>query len=131
MPTSEDITQYIELLATNRRTLSAYLNQHAALGGTGYASPGIVNGIEESRIKIREIKNTLRLWKVEVEDLPYDDDIGGEDSARAVLGEQADPSGGKEAMAKIRPPVDRLRNLAATKKFSLRPKIIKGFLPMS
>src|SRR5258706_7102014 len=131
MPTSEDITQYIELLATNRRTLSAYLNQHAALGGTGYASPGIVNGIEESRIKIREIKNTLRLWKVEVEDLPYDDDIGGEDSARAGLGEQADPSAVQEAMAKIRPTVDSLRNLAPRKKFSLGSQISKGSLRWS
>src|SRR5689334_11000960 len=69
----EAITNQFLLLAAHRRTLTALLQQQALLGGTAYASPGILNGIVEAREAIRRIKTTLRENGVQVEDEPDDD----------------------------------------------------------
>jgi hypothetical protein len=74
MPSQEDIDQQLELLATHRRTLAQYLKQQALLSEP-FAPPAIGHGIEDARQHIRHIKRTLRAWGVQVEDLPYDEEL--------------------------------------------------------
>lgn len=71
MPSQEDIAELQQLLETYRRTLSHYLQQHAALG-SAHTPPSISHGIHEAREKIYHIKKTLRDWGINVEDHPTD-----------------------------------------------------------
>ena len=69
----EAITQQLTLLTAHRHTLGALLQQQALLGGMAYASPGVINGIEEARTGIARCKATLRGWGIQVEDYPDDE----------------------------------------------------------
>jgi Tfp pilus assembly protein PilF len=69
----EAIDQQQQLLAAHRATLAHYLIQRAQLG-SGYAPPGVTNGITEARAEIRRIKEVLRGWGATVEDLPDDEE---------------------------------------------------------
>jgi hypothetical protein len=71
MPSQEDIESQYNLLRTHRQTLSLYLKQ-LAMHGEAYAPPSILNGIIEARKEILLIKNTLRTWNCDVEDIPSD-----------------------------------------------------------
>jgi Reverse transcriptase (RNA-dependent DNA polymerase) len=131
MPTPEEITQVLELLTVNRKTLSIYLKQQAVLGGTGYSSPGIVHGIEECRNNIRKIKSTLRKWDVKFEDLPYDDTDDYNDIISPEIEVQVSPNVALEASTKSKTTTDRLRDLKPHKKSSLGAKINKTSLQWS
>jgi restriction system protein len=71
MPNQEAIEQQQQLLATHRRTLAHWLQQQAQ-HGTAYAPPAVTHGIRDARAEIARIKDILRNWKVDVEDLPDD-----------------------------------------------------------
>lgn len=69
------IAQQQELLSQHRRTLAALLQQQAALGGIPYTPPGVINGITEARLNIRNIKKTLRESGIYVEEALIDEEI--------------------------------------------------------
>lgn len=73
MPSLEDTQHQTALLATYRRTL-AILIQQQAIFGSAYAPPSVIIGINEARVAIRRIKQTLHSWGYEVEDQPNDED---------------------------------------------------------
>lgn len=60
MSDHEDRAHLQELLQTNRRTLRILLHQLASHGGSAYAPPSVVHGIEEARASIRVYKAHLR-----------------------------------------------------------------------
>jgi general L-amino acid transport system substrate-binding protein len=96
MPSQEDIEDQQELLKRYRRTLAHYLRQQAD-HGDAHIPPSISNGIRDARGNIRLIKNTLRSWKVAVEDHPGDGDDGIDPSPSPP---SPIPSGEKLARAK-------------------------------
>lgn len=69
----EEISQQLQLLTINRRTLAHYLRQRDQQGYLN-TPPGILNGIDEARSNIRRIKGILQSWGVSVEDLPDDEE---------------------------------------------------------
>jgi hypothetical protein len=69
----ETINQQLQLLETYRRTLAQFLQQQALLGGPAYANLGIINGIADARVHIKNIKIILRDNKMPIEDHPDDD----------------------------------------------------------
>lgn len=71
MATPEDIEEQLKLLEAHRRTLRVYLQQQAQL--SLLTPPGVINGIEDAREKIRHVKQALRNWGVVVEDHPSDE----------------------------------------------------------
>src|SRR5690349_5827994 len=73
MPSQDDIDRQLQLLDAHRATLNHYLVQRARLG-TGYAPPGVSNGIAEARAQIARCKVVLRGWGATVEDHPDDED---------------------------------------------------------
>jgi WD40 repeat protein len=85
MPLQDDIDNQQQLLTTYRRTLAVYLQQLAQLGGSAFAPPGVLNGIDEVREQIRRCKATLRSWNVAVEDHPNDDPLPDTYSHRSSL----------------------------------------------
>lgn len=92
----EAIDQQRQLLTAHRATLAHYLIQRAQLG-SGYAPPGITNGIAEARAEIRRIKEVLRGWGVVVEDLPDDEERAAAQSSDPALA----PSAGAHHMGWI------------------------------
>lgn len=80
MPYQEEISTLTARLAAYRRTLQIYLQQLAILG-IAHAPPSIFHGIEECRQNIQEIKGSLRLLSISVDDHP--DDNSHENSAKA------------------------------------------------
>ena len=66
------IDQQRERLKIERGNLALYLRQQAQMG-SAYVTPGIMNGIRESRAAIRRIKTILRDWGVTVENHPDDE----------------------------------------------------------
>jgi len=73
MYSQEDIAGQQQLLHAHRQTLAHYLHQRALLG-PAHISPGVANGINESRQQLRRIKATLRGWGVAVDDHPSDNE---------------------------------------------------------
>jgi hypothetical protein len=71
MPNQDDIAAQQALLQMHRQTLDVLLKQQAQLG-EAYAPPAIVNGIRSARASIAQIKQALRDWGAQVEDLPND-----------------------------------------------------------
>src|SRR5437016_1000506 len=71
MSSPEEIEEQQRLLDIHRRTLAHYLEQQARLG-LNHTSPGITNGIDETRKEIHRIKGILRDWNVKVIDHPND-----------------------------------------------------------
>jgi len=74
MDRQTDIAQQKRLLDAHRTTLHFYLEQQALLGGRANISPQIAHGINEARVNIKRIKQILQAWKVEVDDLPDDEE---------------------------------------------------------
>jgi hypothetical protein len=72
MATQEEISQQRQLLESYRKTLFIYLEQRAMFGAA-FTPPGIMNGIAESKIEIRRIKDILRSWGQVIEDHPNDE----------------------------------------------------------
>jgi hypothetical protein len=72
MTMQEDIEQQQRLLATHRGTLAVYLERQARQG-LAHVDPEIVHGIDEARLQIRQIKETLHGWGVAIPDHPDDD----------------------------------------------------------
>jgi hypothetical protein len=72
MPSQEDIDGQRQLLTIYRRTLHQYLQQRATLG-SAYVPPHILQGIDETRTRINQIKQILRDWNVSVENHPNDE----------------------------------------------------------
>src|SRR3954447_17370022 len=68
MPSQEDIRHQLGLLEIHRRNLAQYLKQQGLIG-EAFAPPMIVNGIRMERENIARIKNILRGWGVNVDDL--------------------------------------------------------------
>src|SRR5690348_2688683 len=67
----DETSQLQELLATHRRTLAHYLQQHQALG---VLSPsGLIHGINNCWENIAHLKALLRAHNVEVTDAPEDE----------------------------------------------------------
>jgi hypothetical protein len=60
MANSEHVAQQQELLQAHRRTLAVYFNQLAAFGGRAYATPALLNGIEEAWVNICLLKERLQ-----------------------------------------------------------------------
>src|SRR5689334_22207264 len=79
MPSDIDIADQQQLLGTHRRTLQFLLNQ-LAMHTYLYATPGLLHNIDDARRNIGTIKQTLRGWDIEVEDLPIDDEEHGQPS---------------------------------------------------
>ena len=73
MADRDEIAHQQELLAIHRRTLDVYIKQRITLGA-GYAPPGVINGIAQTRSDIRRIKAYLRANSAAVADLPDDDE---------------------------------------------------------
>lgn len=73
LPSEQDIANQLELLAIHRQTLHIYLVQQAELGSV-YVPPGVVHGIREAREQIKRIKQDLRNWGYDAENLPSDDE---------------------------------------------------------
>jgi len=71
MPDQTDITEQLELLDIQRRTLAHYLRQEAMLG-SAHTPPGLSHGITTARSEIQRLKAVLRHWGVAVEDHPND-----------------------------------------------------------
>jgi hypothetical protein len=71
MPSQDDILAQQALLEAHRQTLGVLLTQQAQLGEF-HAPPAIANGIRAARGSIAQIKQLLRGWNVDVEDLPND-----------------------------------------------------------
>lgn len=65
MLSPEEIAEQQELLEAYRRTLAVYLRQQAEIG-RAYSPPGLVAGIRDTREHIRQIKETLRVAGVAV-----------------------------------------------------------------
>jgi hypothetical protein len=72
MPNSDDIQAQQKLLMACRRVLAAYLEQIRLWDAHDLPEP-IHNGMRYLQDNIREIKATLRAWKVLVEDQPDDE----------------------------------------------------------
>lgn len=111
----EEVEQLEELLSTNRKTLTAYLKQQTALGGTGYSSPGIINGMEEARSHIRKIKAMLRTLGVAIDDWLYDEKV--EEGGASFSLETTELSGKPTPLApnnfsEVASTGDKLRSLA-------------------
>jgi len=68
---SVQIQEQMKLLETHRRTLG-YLLQQRAKFTHAYVPPHVTAGIQEARNEIYRIKETIREWKVNVEDEPSD-----------------------------------------------------------
>src|SRR5215475_11600838 len=83
MPTQKEVAQQQQLLAQYRRNLSHYLFQLSQVG-IAYASPGVLNGIDEARSNISRIKSVLRSWGVYVEDHPDDTDSSEPDTQNPI-----------------------------------------------
>lgn len=75
MPSEEDISNQKRRLDVNRRNLQLYLAQLDYFG-LAYATPAIINGIQDSRNAILRIKTILRNWRVNIEDMPDDEENG-------------------------------------------------------
>lgn len=70
MPSPEDIQDQQQLLYQYRRNLTRYLRQQAGFGN--HVPIDILNNVEQARANVERIKSVLRLWGVQVEDLPND-----------------------------------------------------------
>lgn len=73
MPTNDDIAHQQHLLDTHRQTLQHLLNQRA-IHTYAYTPPATLHGIDQTRKEICKLKESLRSWSVEVEDLPIDEE---------------------------------------------------------
>lgn len=73
MSNQQEIDSQLELLEAHRQTLSVYLKQLAIHGGEGNLPPAVMNGIQDARTNIRNIKKNLRDWGVKVADHPNDE----------------------------------------------------------
>jgi hypothetical protein len=73
MTSLEDIANQQSLLVAHRRTLAHYLWQRAEFGAA-HVPPVVANGLPAERNAIRQIKQILRGWKVDVEDHPNDEE---------------------------------------------------------
>jgi Complex I intermediate-associated protein 30 (CIA30) len=71
MPTEEDIVNQRKLLQAHRETLTVYIHQRARIGDLS-VSPAVIHGISTARAEIQRIKDILRSWNQDVEDLPDD-----------------------------------------------------------
>jgi hypothetical protein len=69
----ETIIHQQTLLETYRRNLRHLLRQVAQYGGETTAPIPVINGIQETRANIRQVKAILRATGVTVEDLPDDE----------------------------------------------------------
>lgn len=69
MPTQDDIIHQQVLLQSHRQTLAHFLHQQAILS-TAFAPPNVTAGIKQCRADIFRVKQTLRKWNIDVEDLP-------------------------------------------------------------
>lgn len=75
MPNQEDILHQQKLLSVHRRSLAQLLEQQAMVGPAS-AEPAIGHNIRDARENIQRIKEALREWAVEIEDLPDDSPPG-------------------------------------------------------
>lgn len=73
MPSQEEIEAQVTRLKVYRQNLSLYLFQRAQLGGEAFVTPGIANGIIDSRHHISVLKRVLRDWGIIIEDRPDDE----------------------------------------------------------
>jgi hypothetical protein len=69
---SEAIDAQLLLPQTCHRTLWHFLRQKALLGDD-YASPAVLNGIDDLRNQIRNIKQDLRFWGADIDNLSGDE----------------------------------------------------------
>ena len=72
MLSPDDITNQQKLLAVYRRNLVVVLHQVAQYGGEQSAPLDKINTIVDARNNIQQIKDTLRLYDVQVDDKPND-----------------------------------------------------------
>jgi hypothetical protein len=101
MPSENDIIAQQTLLQAHRQTLDVLLTQQAQLGEFN-APPAIVNGIRVARGSIAQIKQTLRDWNVDVDDLPNDAyPPSSPAGATPHAGPGAPPVGGDMIVARI------------------------------
>src|SRR5215213_2960798 len=70
MVSEQEIADQLELLTAHRATLMAYRQSRAKTAAA--TPPHVISGIKETRAQIRRIKEVLRGWGVEVEDMPGD-----------------------------------------------------------
>ncbi len=82
MANQEDIARQQQLLQAHRRTLTVYLNQLAAFGGRAYATPAVLNGIDETWEHICILKERLQQLGAPVEDDITDELIASTRSIR-------------------------------------------------
>src|SRR5690348_12682060 len=100
MPSEKDIKAQQELLTAHRQTLVELLKQRAWLSEL-MTPPGITHGIRETRDHIRHIKSTLRMWGVNIEDFPDDEEEASpqpepvkSESFRSAISTKSQVSGG-------------------------------------
>lgn len=99
MPSQEEITIKLQLLAIHRQNLSRYLQQLAQIGDA-FAPPQILNGIQGEREEIEKLKYILRRWKVPVEDSPDDLSFDGYMPQKAKPATNQRPFNANRASAK-------------------------------
>jgi hypothetical protein len=75
MPNQEEILHQQDLLSVHRRSLAQLLKQQAMVGMAS-ADQATGHNIRDARENIQRIKEVLREWAVEVEDLPDDSPPG-------------------------------------------------------
>ncbi len=81
---SNDIDSQRELLNVHRRTLAHFQKQAAQYGGEVLAPPQVLNGLGETREKIRQIKAFLRANGVQVADHPFEEPLSLQPSAQGI-----------------------------------------------
>src|SRR6266508_4702280 len=73
MAEQDTIIQQQDLLQAHRRTLAHLLQQAELHGGGALAPPHVVNGIDQARAEIRQLKAALRALGTEAADAPGDE----------------------------------------------------------